>query len=466
MQYLTDLDAVLQTIVNRWDIPGLAVGIVADRKIAYAKGFGVQSLQTRAPVTTESIFCVASVSKCFVATAVMQLAERGLVELDAPVTRYLPYFQLADARYEQITIRHILSHTSGMPDHSESEYDELVAHPEWDEGAAERYVRGLRNRKLLANPGQQFSYSNIGYNVLGDMISKVSGQSFEDYMREHIMKPAGMPNSTFLLSEVRLDSVALPHLRTPAMGVNPIYPYHRADAPASFLHSTVMDMCHWALTCMSARNPIISRATFARMCTPVVQRGDPPLYEDMGLGYGLGRYYGVKTVGHGGMGFGWSAFLVMLPANRRGAVILCNEESFSRSRILRAVLDTMLGLQPQAGKVSWMVPISQALAEGGIEAANARYDAIKTNSDYLLFEYDLLNLATQLVSAGKLDLAIGVLELNLRVFPQHADSYIDRARYLLLTGDAAQAETSVRKALAIEPDNAYALELLREIRAA
>ena len=130
----------------------------------------------------------------------MQLVERGKIDLDAPVAQYLPYFRLDDDRYREMTIRQMLSHTSGMPDMEESEYDELVAHPEVDEGAAERYVRGLSHLKLVAAPGERFFYSNIAYNVLGDLIAKVSGQTFEDYMKEHILRPAGMPGQHLLLS--------------------------------------------------------------------------------------------------------------------------------------------------------------------------------------------------------------------------------------------------------------------------
>jgi len=124
----------------------------------------------------------------------MQLVEHGKIELEAPLAGYLPYFRLDDERYREMTIRQVLSHTAGMPDMDESEYDELVAHPEVDEGAAERYVRRLSHLKLVAAPGERFFYSNIAYNVLGDLIAKLSGQSFEDYMKAHILQPAGMPD--------------------------------------------------------------------------------------------------------------------------------------------------------------------------------------------------------------------------------------------------------------------------------
>jgi CubicO group peptidase (beta-lactamase class C family) len=472
MLYEKDLDSVLQEIVARWGIPGLAVGIVQDDEIVYAKGFGVQSLETQTPVTLDSIFCVASVSKAFVATAVVQLAERGTINLDAPLVQYVPYFQLDDERYPQITIRQILSHTSGMPDMDESEYDELVAHPEWDDGAAERYVRHLSSRKLAAAPGERFLYSNIAYNVLGDMIAKVSGKSFETTMKKHILIPSGMPNSTFLLEDVSRDLLAVPHLRTPEMSVSPLYPYHRADAPASFLHSTILDMCHWGMTGLNRGSyqgqSILSSASYEMMWTPVVEWGysRPSLYEDMGLGWTLGHYNGTKTVSHGGMGFGWTDFLVILPEKKRAAVILCNEESFARSRTVRAVMDTMMEQKPQTNTVSWMVPISQALTEGGIQAAYTRYADIKNSAaqGYYFDEGELVNLSIQLMTAKKLDLAIDVLGLNIHVFPEHVESYIERAKLYRRKGEFAQSEESLLKALSIKPDCTAAAELLEKVR--
>jgi len=170
-----DLEDVLQTIIRRWEIPGLAVGMLADGQIIYAKGFGVQSLETQTPVTLDSVFCVQSVSKSCVGTAVMQLVEQGKISLDAPLVQYLPYFQMDDERSSQITIRQALSHTSGRPDIPETDYvDWVTQHTETDAGAAERFVRSLSAKKLIAAPGERFSYSNIAYSVLGDLIAKVT----------------------------------------------------------------------------------------------------------------------------------------------------------------------------------------------------------------------------------------------------------------------------------------------------
>jgi CubicO group peptidase (beta-lactamase class C family) len=326
-----ELDHVLQEISARWGIPGLGVGIVEDGAIVYARGFGVQSLETGVPVTPDSFFCVASITKCFVATAVMQLVEQGRLHLDTPLVRYLPDFRLADERYTHITLRQMLSHTSGMPDMDENEYDDLVANPAHDEGAAERYVRALADRNMVAAPGERFAYSNIAYNVLGYLIATVSGQTFEDTIEEHILRPAGMPESTCFFPSVPTDRLAMPHLRAPGMIVNPVYPYHRADAPASFLHSTVREMCHWAIACLKRgiyqERRILTPASYDQMWTPVTRRDDPPFREEMGLGWTLGHFAGARTVGHGGGGFGWTCFLALLPEHNCAAIVLSNEES-------------------------------------------------------------------------------------------------------------------------------------------
>ncbi len=462
-----ELDRVLQEIITNWGVPGLGVGIVQDGKTLYKRGFGVQSLETRAPLTTDSLFCLASIVKCFVATAVMQLVEQGKLQLETPLVHYLPEFNMDDARYPLITLQQMLSHTSGMPDMDEEQYDELVAHPEYDECALERYVRSLASLKLIAAPGKRFAYSNIAYNVLGYLIAKVSGKTFEDYMQEHILRPAGMPQSTLYFPDVPLDQFAAPHLRVPQMIVNPLFPYHRADAPASFLYSNVTEMCHWALTSLQRGNrqgqSLLSPAGYKKMWAPVAQRDDPPFREEMGLGWTLGHFEGVRTVGHGGGGFGWTCFLALLPDINSTAIVLSNDESSAHDLALQAALSSLLGKEPQPGKVSWMIPIAQALHAGGASAARACYEEIKENPAYLIDAGELIPLVYQLMSVKKSDLVIDVLELDLHVFPEKPWLYIYLAKACLQKGDHVRGKTALRRALAIQPDRADALEMLNKI---
>jgi CubicO group peptidase (beta-lactamase class C family) len=461
------LDIVLEEIVARWGVPGLAVGIVENSEMVYGRGFGVRSLETQALVTPDSVFCLASIAKCFVASAVLQLVEQGKLELDAPLVRYLPDFRLEDERSGQITLRQILSHTSGMPDMDEDEYNELVAHPEYDEGAAERYVRALSGRKLIAAPGERFIYSNIAYNVLGYLISRISGQPFEAFMQERIMQPAGMQDSSFFPGDIDQRRLVKPHLRVPEMIVNPIFPYHRADAPASFLFSSMTEMCHWAITCLKRgiynQQRILTPASYDLMWTPAAKRGSPPFREEMGLGWALGHFEGVRTVGHGGGGFGWTCFLVLLPEKNSAAIILCNEESSAHDLALRAVVRAMLGLEPQSGSVSWMVPVSQALQTGGIPAAYACYDEIKDDPYYFKDDYELISLVYQMMSVQRFDLALEILELNLKVFPKSLGSLVVQARISLKLGHRDQAEQILRHALTVAPESITVTNMLAAI---
>jgi CubicO group peptidase (beta-lactamase class C family) len=432
------LNQVLKDIMVRWDLPGLGVGLVEDGHIVYARGYGVQSLTTGVPVTPESLFCVASIAKCFVACEIMQLVEQGMLHLDTPLIDYLPNFKLDGPHYPEITLRQILSHTSGMPDMDEIEYDQLVIHPEDDEEAPARYVRALSSRKMIGLPGERFAYSNIAYNVLGYLMAHRTGQTFEDTMKSQILNPAGMVDSTFFFPDVPQDRLAVPHLRIPQMAPNPVLPYHRADAPASFLYTSVIDMCRWALTSLNRGafngNRILSPASYDLMWTPVAKRGYPPFREEMGLGWALGHFEGVRTVAHGGGGFGWTCHLILLPEKNRAAVILCNEESSAIECLEGVVMRALLELDPQPGKVSWMIPLARAMTAGGIQAAYASLEEIKINPDFFMDPYDLVTLAYQLLSVKQYDLAIDVLKLNLHAFPDH------RGSSALLESFAAQKE--------------------------
>ena len=194
-RYQRTLQPWIEQLLQREHRPGLAIAVVEGNHVVYAHGFGVKRLGRDGPITTRSLFHMASITKPFVATSLMQLAEKGKVDLDAPVVRYLPYFRMADERYRTITVRQMLTHSSGMPDVDDYEWDK----PQYDDGALERYVRSLSDRTLLFAPGEKFQYSNMAFEILGDVIAKVSGQSFDDYVQDQILTPLRMKDSTLLV---------------------------------------------------------------------------------------------------------------------------------------------------------------------------------------------------------------------------------------------------------------------------
>jgi len=233
-RYAATLQPEIENFISHQGVAGLAIGIVKDDHLVYANGFGLKTLDRKGdPVTPESLFHVASITKTFVATSVMQLVDQGKVDLDATLVGYLPYFRMADDRYKQITIRHLLTHTSGIPDVVDYEWDK----PQYDPGALERYVRSLSRLDLLFAPGTQFEYSNNGYEVLGDLIAKVSGESFEDYVQRHILTPLRMTKSTLLLEQAEPKLMTNGHILSAAgePSVSKVFPYNRSHTPSSNL---------------------------------------------------------------------------------------------------------------------------------------------------------------------------------------------------------------------------------------
>ena len=131
-----NLNSILESAVDSYGLSGLAAGVVQNGKMVYAKGFGYADIRSKEPITPNTIFHSASISKTLVATAVMQLQEQGKLDIDSPLIEYLPYFKLADEQYRHITIRQMLTHTSGFPDVKDYEW----TNPQYDDKALEKYV--------------------------------------------------------------------------------------------------------------------------------------------------------------------------------------------------------------------------------------------------------------------------------------------------------------------------------------
>jgi CubicO group peptidase (beta-lactamase class C family) len=335
----TTLDRLIGDAMASHGLPGLAVGVVKEGKTVYAKGFGVTDLGTGDPVTADTLFHVASVSKTFVATAILQLVETGKIELDDTVTKHLPYFRLDDDRYGKITIRHMLSHRSGMPDVRDYRWDK----PEYDDGALERYVRGLADKKLKSPPGARVHYSNMAYEVLGDVIAKVSGQPFERYLKEMIFSPLGMEKSTFLNVEEDQKLRATPHTGFPDPEICPVYPYTRIHAPSSTLKSNAREMCHWIVANIRRgsfeKNRILKVSSYGRLWKPIADVGRG---RSIACGWFVDEYKGHGCVLHGGADRGFQSYVILFPEEGAGVVILSNCTRFRMRIIKDGILDALL----------------------------------------------------------------------------------------------------------------------------
>lgn len=342
-RYRARLDAALETFVAEDGVPGIAVGVVDEGQVVYTGGFGL--MDVTAPdrrVTADTVFHLASVTKTFVAAAVMQLVERGRISLEAPVTRYLPYFRLADVRAAGITVRHLLMHTSGLPDVQDYGWER----PEHDAGALERYVRSLSPTTLRTAPGTTYAYSNMAFEVLGDVIAKVSGRPFEDYVHAEILEPLRMTSSTLLYEGVPRQAWAVGHTRADDGRViaRTTYPYNRAHAPSSTLHASAVDMTRWMLVLLNGGQldgrRILQASTITEMWTPAIDAREGRI----GLTWLALEVLGEQLTWHGGADIGFRARVMLLPRRNSGIVVLANSDRVNTNRLAQIVLEATVAL--------------------------------------------------------------------------------------------------------------------------
>lgn len=346
MEDLNALDRTIQQAMAVQHVPGLAIGVTRDGETVYAKGFGTLRVGGQEPVTTDTLFHMASVTKPFVATAVVQLVEQGRVDLDLPVAHYLPHWTMQDGRYREITVRQMLSHTAGMPDVSDYGWEQ----PEYDDGALRRYVCSLTGASLIAAPGEQCVYSNTAFEILGDLIAEVSGETFEGYVHRYILEPLGMASSTLLMPNPVPPQWAAPHVTGPAGEIVTweFYPYNRRHAPSSTLHSNVTDMNRWALANLNRGelegNRILNPASYELLWNPTGSMGNV----QVGLSWFLGEHNGHRTVSHSGGDTGFASNLVLVPALKLSVVVMINLLSASELtlRVSAAALDLLMGRDP------------------------------------------------------------------------------------------------------------------------
>lgn len=321
------IDAYLREYVEKWQIVGLSAAVVQDGAVRFSAGYGFQDQQSRQPATVNTLFHIASVAKTMTSTAIMQLRAQGKLDLDDPLVKHLPYFRVDDPRSDQLTIRQCLCHTSGIGHPDDYGWDR----PEFDDEALERHVRSLATHKLLDLAPNSLSYSDIAFNVLGDLIAKVSGMSYEQYMKTYIFDPLGMTTTTLMAP--RAD-----HSQLVATGyekregndtiVQSLYPYNRMHVPCGCIASSATEMARWALANLNRGEldgvRILPAAGYADMWQMQFRDSDESAPDDPALGWWVSRRYPEQVMQHNGGDDGFLSNLRLWTERGIGIVILCN----------------------------------------------------------------------------------------------------------------------------------------------
>jgi CubicO group peptidase (beta-lactamase class C family) len=330
-----DVAALTEKSRVEWGAPGMSVAIVLDSKIAWAEGFGLADVENDVPARKDTVYRIASISKPLASTAVMQLVEQGKVRLEDPITKYVPSFP---DKGLGITLRHLMTHTSGIRHYAEGE---MAMKDHFD--SIEEAIEIFKDDPLLFTPGTKYSYSTYAYNLLAGVVESASGLTFEAYMKEKVWRPAGM-TSTYLEHQGELvEHRSEQYVKAGANGRVRNAPF--ADLSVKWagggMISTVEDLARFAIALDQGK--LLKRETLETMYEPMT------LEDGSKTTYGLGwdsqvDAKGRRWIAHGGGATGGSTYILRLPERGFAVAIEANvENAGDRRELAMKIADLVLG---------------------------------------------------------------------------------------------------------------------------
>jgi len=317
------LDRIAPPLLEHYKVPGAAIALVRNGEVVWTKGYGLADKERGVPVTVDTVFQAASISKALTSWGVMRLVENGQLELDAPVERYLTRWHLPPSSYDPsgVTIRRLLSHSAGLSVHGYPGLPPDVQLPSLEESLSGNNG-GAGEVRIIMEPGAQFSYSGGGFTLLQLIIEEVTGETFSAYMQREVLDPLGMVHSSFEWRPELRPATAVAYSET---GV-PLPNYLFTEKAAAGLYTTAPDLARFVAAEMPgslgepAGRGVLSPDTLNLMFTRVI--------ESQGLGQGVWRLPdGSESIEHGGANRGWRGIILAYPEWGAGVVVLSNSDN-------------------------------------------------------------------------------------------------------------------------------------------
>jgi CubicO group peptidase (beta-lactamase class C family) len=304
--------------------PGMSVAVVVNDRIAWADGFGMADVENDVPARANTVYRIASISKPIAATAVMQLVERGRVNLDDPVQKYVPAFPRKGE--QTVTVRHLMTHTSGIRHYRGGEMESRDSYETVTEA-----LRIFKDDPLLFAPGTRYSYSTYAYNLLANVVETASGLSFEEYLKTHVWGPAGMSATYFDHVDALIPKRAEQYVRAGSSWRNAPYADLSNKWAGGGILSTAEDLARFHIALDEGK--LLKPATLEEMYTPYrLADGKESTY---GLGWNVSKDDRGRTwIAHSGGATGGTTYLLRDPSRKLAVAILCNVQSAPGLRAL------------------------------------------------------------------------------------------------------------------------------------
>jgi len=377
----TAIDASIERAMKEFDVPGMAVSVVQDGKLVYAKGHGVVEVGSKQRVDDRTLFQIGSVSKAFTAAALAILVDDGKLDWDGRVIDYLPEFRMEDPWVtREFTVRDLLTHRSGLPLGA----GDLLLFPDGNATVAD-IIHALRYLKPATSFRSRFAYDNLMYIVAGEVVARVAGTPLEDFVEQRVLAPLGMDDCVTSANRAPADAVvATPHILVDGELVTTTSRVPETAAAAGGITCSARSMAKWMTFVLDGGatadgKQLISEAQFAQLVDPVTLLPVAPYLEEhagssmnaYALGWGISTFYGQPIWSHGGGVWGMTTFIAILPEQHLAVFASGNQMSVAPHAVVYDILDRFLrGSTPAAGQ-DWISIIADTIHERRSKADEA-----------------------------------------------------------------------------------------------
>lgn len=443
---IESLEKDIPNLMKEADIPGISAALIRGGKLVWSKGFGVMNAEASDPVTNETVFEAASLSKVVFAYGVLKLVDEGKIDLDTPLNKYIGnnYDVGDDPRLDLITARRVLTHTGGFPN--------------W---------RSRNSKTLPINftPGEKFSYSGEGFVYLSKAVEKLTGMQPEDFIQKTVLQPLKMTNSSFIWQD-KYDKTAV--YRHDSLGKKSIRNQGKGFNAAASLRTTANDYARFIIALLDGKG--LKKKTREAMFTPQVNVNEKSPQVFWGLGVGLEVTEEGKSFWHWGDQGDSKAYAAAFLPKKNAVVYFAN--SSNGLSITREILADAIGGKHPA--VDWLdydrynsaarTLLKAIIVQGATEPLNNYREQRKQNSSLAISESQINSMGYLLLRMKKVDDSIEVFKQNTVDFPDSANTWDSLAEAYMNKGEKDLAIKYYEKSLKLNPNNSGAVEQLKKLR--
>lgn len=434
--------------------------LVADQgKIIYKKGFGKANMEWSIPNQPDTKHRLGSITKQFTALLILQLVEKGKLKLDVPISTYLPDYPKATG--DKITIHQLLTHTSGIPNYTS--FPNFFKTISLNPYTPEAFVKVFCDLPLEFTPGQKFSYSNSGYFLLGYIIEKTTGKTYEQCLQENIFTPLLMNNSGYDHHETILKNRASGYEKNGKGYVNANYLDMSIPYAAGSLYSTVEDLYLWDQALYTDRL-LSSKSRDLLFGSYIAARGGYYGYgwsiDEVTVGDSKDK---LKIISHGGGINGFNTLISRIPSDKKLVLLLSNAGSAKLDEMNTAIRAILYNKPFNMPKMSLADALYEAIMNEGLKAGLEKQKELKKLDTYALVESEMNSVGYQLLQSGKNEEAVEVFKINVEAFPKSGNAYDSLGEAYLKIGNKKLAIINYKKSVALDPGNENGKKILAEI---